>query len=277
MLGHNITYSGSHPTGPLLPPIPLASTAPTVRRIAQLSAAASAYHAAAGNAYVYAGTLVLATRERDETAAGKDDTGQATTAVHFVEPAVVRYDTGGLLVALGSALPASRLTVRCPPGVAPPHGSRLQQLGHGLERIAAASGPTVPAGVHVRVADTEVEKAFARRLSQRVLPDRSVTLVARSGADLLGQLTWSVRNDPLDRQRRAEVMALSVLDDLRAWELIVALLDAMEQHVARVPGLRMRMLTVGPTADTDMQEFLSLGWTHTFTVRGMEPWMRVAH
>jgi hypothetical protein len=267
MLGHSIVY-GADATSPLLMPVPLATAAATIRRVTGLSPAAAAYHAAAGNAYTYAGTLVIA--NRDVLTAD----GVPTTTVEFVEPAVVRHDVGGLLVALGATLPAGRLAVRCAPDVTAPQRSRLQAVGRVFERapmpVALGPGPDID----VRVARNSHERAFVRRQLHRSVPDRAISLLACSMNEPVGQLTWAVRSDALDRRRRAEVVALS-LPDSRRNEVLAALLRAMGEHVGRAAGLTMKLVS---DIDSDIDEsFLcASGWTHSFTLRGMDPWMRSA-
>jgi hypothetical protein len=48
----------------------------------------------------------------------------------------------------------------------------------------------------------------------------------------------------------------------------------MEREVARVPGLAMRALTGGDTADAQRDALLASGWTQVWSLRGMDPWMR---
>jgi hypothetical protein len=276
MLGHSIVHGGAAATG-LLPPLPLATAAPTVVRIAGLSPAAAAFHAAAGTAYEYAGTLVIASRS---PAVDGVPTG---TAVHFVEAAVVQHDAGGLLVALGSALPAERLTVRCDPEIAPPDGSRLRELAYVVEcrppsLLEQPSTDEPITDVQVRFATTADECAVAMRElpgSMPVsIPPSASTLVARLGPDSVGFLTWRICSDPLDRRRRADVVAHAIVDDDRADDVVAALFTGMQQYVARVPDMTLRAALSGASAEAERDTLLRLGWTPAFTLRGMDPWMR---
>jgi hypothetical protein len=266
MLGHDLVYRTDTNTS-LLCPLSMAVGASTVARITGLPPVAAAFHATAGSVYEYAGTLVIATHVNSPRGVATD--------VHFVEPAVVCHDIGGLLVALGASLPAARLTVRCAPDVAPPAGSRLRPLGRILEcDPAALSGASAQSSKNDVLVTTESTP-------------HAITLVARIGAtpDVAGSLTWCIRSDAFDRNRRAVVTAMSICNATRAADVLNTLLGHMARQVACTPAQMMRISVcdeyaddepeIGTTTELGVGTLLQQGWRHVATLRGMQPWMRV--
>src|SRR4051812_28953186 len=88
-----------------LPSLPLATAAATLRRLAGLGTVAAAYHAAKGNAYTYAGTLIVAAR-------AEDPLDGETTSLLFVDPNVLHFDADGVVAAVAMRLPAPRIVIR---------------------------------------------------------------------------------------------------------------------------------------------------------------------
>jgi hypothetical protein len=255
-----------------LRPLPPEIAAETLTHLIRLSPGAAAYHAAAGNAYDYAGTLVVASRD------GRGSSPVST--VHFADPAVLELDARGLLVALGAELPAPRLSVRSAPRPAA-GADRLRFVQHIAERHVAPVAIVNPDDVTTAIATTREEFSFAGAIAHRARldaagfgdPAQSMTLVVRRRDQLAGHLTWSITIDDLDRRRRADVIAMAVVTDSGRRECAAALFAAMARHASRVPALVMRIAVDSPEPDRDLAHLVAAGWTHACTRRGLDPWL----
>jgi hypothetical protein len=100
-------------------------------------------------------------------------------------------------------------------------------------------------------------------------PARSTTLVARWHGDLVGAVTWCTRLDEFDRERRAEVVDLSVLPEAPVNAVTTALLAEMERRVA---GQRLR-LTVQSADEDRLALMVTQGWVRAFSWWGLDPWI----